>query len=144
MELATSVVIGAPAAVVWGTMTDVETYPRWTSTMTAVECVDAGPLALGSRVRITQPKLGTNVWTVTDIVPGESFTWRVKMPGLLTEAFHVIVPVDGGVRLTLRIVQRGAFGRVVGRLLAKLTQRYIDTEAAGCKAWAEARVARAS
>jgi uncharacterized membrane protein len=137
MELETSIHIEAAAADVWTTMTDVGSYPRWTSTMTKVERLDAGPLAIGSRVRITQPKLGTNVWTVTAIEPGRSFVWEIARPGIRTVATHTIVPDGTGVRLTLGISQRGAIGRLVARVLAGLTQRYIETEAAGCKRWTE-------
>ncbi len=139
MDFQTSILIDAPPAAVWNVMTEVESYPSWTETMTDVVRLDPGPLAIGSRVRIAQPKLGTHVWTVTAIDPGSSFTWAVKRPGVITEASHTIVPEDGGARLTLRIAQRGFLGRLVGRALAGLTQRYIETEAAGCKAATEAR-----
>ena len=140
MELETAVTIDAPAEAVWRTMTGVEDYPRWTSTMTKVERLEPGPLAIGSRVRITQPKLGTNVWTVTAIDPGRSFTWAVRRPGITTEAVHTIELGGRGVRLTLQISQRGVLGRAIARPLRKLTLRYIETEAAGCKAWTESRV----
>ena len=144
MEFETAVLIDAPAAVVWETMTDVESYPSWTETMSEVRRLDAGPLAAGSRVRIKQPKLGSHVWTVTEIEPGRSFTWVTSAPGARTVASHTIESTARGTRLVLRIDQRGVLGRLIARPLAKLTQRYIETEAAGCKAWSEARVRRSA
>src|ERR671922_1785460 len=46
MEFETAVEIDAPASAVWDTMTAVEAYPTWTETMTTVERLDAGPLAI--------------------------------------------------------------------------------------------------
>ena len=64
MWFETSVDIAAPADVVWQTLTDVERWPTWTSSMSRVTPLDPGPLAIGHRVKIKQPSLPTAVWTV--------------------------------------------------------------------------------
>ncbi len=139
MELSASTDIDASASTVWNSMVDVESYPLWTTTMTRVLRRDGGPLALGSRVRITQPKLGTHEWTVTAIDTGAAFTWVTSKPGLTTAATHTIESHANGVRLRLSITLKGPLGWLVGRLYAGLTKRYLAIEAEGCKRWSEAR-----
>ena len=66
--------IDAPIGRVWEVLTDVESWPLWTTSMTSVTSLTPGPLAVGHDVRIRQPKFGTLVWCVTELVPATSFT----------------------------------------------------------------------
>src|SRR5215510_4873203 len=84
-----SITIDAPIEVVWSVFTDVERWPTWASSFTLVELVD-GPMCLGARVRIGQPRLPTVVWEVTKWEPGRSWTWTTTSPGARTEASHVL------------------------------------------------------
>jgi hypothetical protein len=47
-----SVEIRASSERVWEVLSDLEGWPAWTPTVTSVQRVDRGPLAVGSRVRI--------------------------------------------------------------------------------------------
>lgn len=57
MEQKFTVEIGAPAERVWRILSDVEAWPSWTPTVKAVRRLDEGPVQVGSRVKIRQPRL---------------------------------------------------------------------------------------
>jgi len=63
-DFAISVDIAAPPPVVWAVMRDVERWPEWTTTVTRIERLDSGPLTVGSRLRIRQPKLLPADWWI--------------------------------------------------------------------------------
>jgi hypothetical protein len=51
-------IVHAPAARVWGLLVDVEGWPAWTESMREIKRREDGPLVVGSRSRVTQPKGG--------------------------------------------------------------------------------------
>jgi hypothetical protein len=123
-------------------LVDVERWQEWTDSVTSVRSLDPGPLAVGARVEISQPRIPTGTYTVTALDPGSAFTWEQRQPGSTVSAHHACIPLpDGGTRVELRVVMGGAVGGIVGRLYRKLTERYLAMEAAGLKARAE-RTAR--
>jgi len=81
-----SVDIDAPPDVVWRTVRDVERWPEWTPTVTSLRLVDPGPLALGSRARIRQPRLPPATWQVTELDDGRGFVWVTQRKGVLWQA----------------------------------------------------------
>ena len=134
----TRIDVAASPQRVWEVLTDVERWPEWTESVTHVRALDAGPLAVGSRVEISQPRIPTGTYTVTAVEPGRAFTWEQRQPGSTVVAHHVCSPLpEGGTRVELSVVMRGAVGSVVGRLYGKLTARYLAMEAAGLKSRAE-------
>jgi uncharacterized membrane protein len=138
MEQRTSVDVAAPPDRVWEVLVDVQRWPEWTESVSSVRPLDAGPLAVGSRVEISQPRVPTGTYTVTALEPGRVFTWEQRQPGSTVTAYHECAPLPGGgTRVDLRVVMSGAVGGVVGRLYRKLTERYLAMEAAGLKARAE-------
>ncbi len=138
MELSTSIDVAASPERVWEVLTDVESWPEWTDSVSGVRALDAGPLAVGSRVEISQPRIPTGTYTVTSLDPGSAFTWEQRQPGSTVSAHHECAPLpDGGTRVELRVVMSGAVGGLVGRLYRRLTERYLALEAAGLKACAE-------
>ena len=138
MELGTSIDVAASPDRVWGVLVDVERWPEWTDSVSSVRLLDAGPLAVGSRVEVSQPRIPTGTYTVTAVEPGTAFTWEQRQPGSTVSARHECAPLpDGGTRVELRVVMSGAVGGFVGRLYRKLTERYLAMEAAGLKARAE-------
>jgi hypothetical protein len=82
--------------------------------VTSVERLDQGPLRVGSRARIKQPRLPTAVWEVTEVVTGRSFTWIARGPGIITTASHVVTPPEaaGSTRVTASLQQMGPLGPV--------------------------------
>jgi len=133
MEFSHSIHIDTAPADVWQVVIDVDSWPSMTPSVTAVERLDDGPLRLGSRVRITQPKIGTAEWTVTEVVPGQSFTWASSKGGVRTVATHTITPDGAGTNLELTIAHAGPLAWIAGKLTAATTRRYLTLEAAGFK-----------
>lgn len=132
--------VGAPADVVWEVMTDVQAWPEWTASVTTVERLDEGPLRVGSRARIVQPKIPTVVWEVGELVEGASFTWTSGSALARTTATHCVqVSGSGRCQVRLSVAQEGPIGSVVGRAYRRLTGRYLAMEAAGLTARAESR-----
>jgi uncharacterized membrane protein len=133
--------IAAPAQLVYEVYTDVERWPEWAASVTSVQRLDQGPLRVGSRARIKQPRLPTAMWEVTEVVTGRSFTWMARGPGIITTASHVVTPpeADGPARVTASLQQTGPLGQLLGLLTQRLTNRYMQTEVQGLKARCEGR-----
>ena len=139
MEMRTGIDVTASPDRVWEVLVDVERWPEWTESVTNAKLLDDGPLAVGSRVEVSQPKIPTGTYTVTALEPGKQFTWEQRQPGSTVVAHHECTPLlpDGGTRVELTVEMTGVLGGVVGRLYRKLTDRYLAMEAAGLKARAE-------
>ena len=136
-----TVAIAAPAQRVWAVIADLGRWPERIPTVEAVERLDTGPLAVGSRVRLQQPRLPTAVWTVTEWEEGSSFTWKSSSPGVTITAAHVVVPRGDGSRLTLALTVTGPLSGIGWLLSRSLTTRYVETEAASIKKAAETTTA---
>ena len=96
-------------------MADVERWPEWTASVKRVERLDEGPLRVGSRVRIRQPRLPLAVWTVTALEPGRFFEWRSPVPGLLSVGDHRVDAAGADTsRVTLSITWSGVLSPVIG------------------------------
>jgi uncharacterized membrane protein len=132
--------IDAPTQSVWEVLFDVARWPEWTPTIDSVDPLDDGPFQVGSRARVRQPKLPRALWEVTEVADGRSFTWAAKGPGMKTIARHEVVPDANGSKVTLSIEQTGPMGAIAAMILGRLTQRYIELEAASL----DTRVTRAS
>lgn len=132
--------IDASPEVVWRVFADVEQWPAWTASVRRVTPLDGADLAVGRRFEIRQPPFPRLVWTVTELDPGRSWTWRQRSPGATTSAVHEVAPLDGGRRTLVRqrIDQRGPGGVLVGLLSRGLTRRYLTMEAEGLKQASEA------
>src|SRR3954447_645733 len=101
-----SIAIDAPIDVVWSVFTDVERWPTWASSFTSVELID-GPMRLGAKARIRQPRLPTVVWQVTQWERGRSWTWAATGPAARTEATHVLTASGAGTIAAQSIISSG-------------------------------------
>ena len=133
----TTIDIAAPADRVWQVMSDIERWHEWTPSVASIKRLDAGPLAVGSRAVIRQPKFPPAWWTVTGLEPGKSFTWVSTAPGLHVVARHWVEPAGSGSRATLSLDLQGLFGSIFGRMTKGITERYLAFEANGLKARSE-------
>jgi uncharacterized membrane protein len=132
-----SVLIAAPPERVWAVVVDVDKWPERIPTVDAVERLDVGPLVVGSRTRLRQPRLPEAVWTVTELADGSSYTWESSSPGVSITASHLVEPHPDGSRLTLAINVSGPLSGVGWLMSRSLTKRYVETEAASIKTAAE-------
>jgi hypothetical protein len=129
-----TVTITASRESIWAVIADVERWHEWTPTMTRVEPISSGPIGLGARFKVVQPKLRPAVWTVADFRPGYGFTWESRYPGTRIVAEHWIYPSEGpGYNVSLRVGFGGLFGAVIGKLKGALTKAYLSQEAESLK-----------
>jgi hypothetical protein len=128
-----SIEIDVPPAAVWGVIREVERWPEWTPSVTTVRRLDAGPLSVGSRVRLRQPRLPRADWRVTELEDGRGFTWVTRGAGVRVTARHWVEATPGGSRATLSVAFAGLFGGFVGRLTRNLNECYLRLEAEGLK-----------
>jgi hypothetical protein len=131
--------IDAPPEVVWPIILDVKCWHEWTASIRSIELLQPGELAVGSKVRIRQPKLPPVVWTVTVLEPGRLLQWEVSSPGSRSVAIHRVDPDGDGSKATLGIDQRGLFFALTGWYFNKITRTYVNTELDGLKRRSETR-----
>jgi uncharacterized protein YndB with AHSA1/START domain len=129
--------IDAPAGRAWQVISDVEAWHEWTPSVTSIKRLDAGPLVVGSRALIRQPRFPPAMWRVSEVEPGRSFTWISRSPGLRVVACHRVEPSGAGSRATLSIELKGIFGGLLGSMTKGITERYLAFEAQGLKARSE-------
>jgi hypothetical protein len=141
MPLQISVDVAAPAEIVWAVMTDVERWHEWTASVRSIHLLDKGPLHIGSRAIVRQPKFPPAMWKVTALEPGRSFTWRTGAPGMRVYGDHAVTPFGVGARAVLSVRYEGALARVLGRLTRDITNVYLELEAAGLQQRSERRKA---
>jgi uncharacterized membrane protein len=145
MSVRVAISIAAPVEQVWSVMADVEHWQDWTPTIASVQRLDRGPFRVGSSARIKQPKLPPIVWTVSELVPLDHFTWSAASPGAATIAGHQLTPgPDGSVTVTLSIERTGPLAPLLDLVFGKLTREYVTTEAQCLKRTVEARTAAAA
>ena len=125
--------IDAPPERVWEVMSDVERWHEWTPSIRSVRRLGRGPLAVGSRVVVRQPKFPPALWTVTEIAASR-FTWVSRAPGLRVIARHSVEAIERGSRASLSLELQGLFGGVFGSLTRGITERYLAYEASGLEA----------
>jgi len=134
-----SVEIQAPPERVWTVMSDVERWHEWTVSVKSIRRLDSGPLQIGSRAWIRQPKLPPALWKVSELDNGRSLTWVSGSPGIRVLGKHSVEPTPTGSRATLSIHFGGVLGSLFGRLLRGLNEQYLAWEAAGLKRRSENR-----
>lgn len=131
-----SIDINTPPDRVFEVMSDTDRWHEWTPSVTSIKRLDAGSFVVGSRAVIRQPKFPPALWTVTGI-DDHSFTWESKAPGVRVIAHHLAEPTPTGARATLSLRYEGFLAKLLGRMTAGITNRYLRMEADGLKARSE-------
>jgi hypothetical protein len=142
LDFQISIDIAAPPDVVWSVMSDAERWHEWTPSVSSIRLLDKGPLRIGSRALIRQPKFPPAMWKVTAIEPGRTFTWKTGMPAMWAYGTHSVMASPTGTRATLSLHYEGVLGRLLARLTEGITNRYLDFEATGLKRRSEELVRR--
>jgi carbon monoxide dehydrogenase subunit G len=131
--------IAAPPERVWAVIRDVERWHEWTASITSVEILGGGPLAVGKKARVIQPKLPPAVWQVTELIEGRGFAWVSKGPFFAVTGRHEVAAQGAGSVATLSLGHEGLFGPLLARLTRDLTARYVAMEAEGLRERSEGR-----
>jgi carbon monoxide dehydrogenase subunit G len=138
MRFEKSIDIDASQQRVWDVLSDIEAWPQRIETVDTVELLTPAPIAVGSRVRLSQPKLPEGTWDVTVWDAPSHFEWTQKVTGATSVAGHRVEALgEGRARLTLTLEMRGLLIPIFGRFYRKLTTQYMDLEAEGMKRAAE-------
>jgi len=114
-------------------MSDPERWHEWTPSVRSIRLLGRGPLAVGKRALIRQPKFRPAVWTVTALDPGRSFVWKSGAPGMWVYGHHSVEPLGAGSRAWLRLHYEGPLGVLLARWTRGITNRYLAYEAKGLK-----------
>ena len=139
MRFEHSIEIDAAQQRVWDVVSDLEAWPQRIETVDVVELLTPQPVAIGTRVRLKQPKLPEGEWEVTAWDAPFFFEWRQSSGGVTNVAGHRVESLEVGrrSRLTLALEMRGFLVPVVGLFYKGLTNRYMTIEAQGMKRAAE-------
>ena len=140
MELTATRLVEAPADLLWQLQLAHVQWPGRIPNFHRVEAITSTPFGVGSKVRITQPGLGTVEWTVEEFAdsgPIRSFAWSGRAKGATYTGTHrVVAEGDGRSRLTLGLVATGGLVKVMGPVLRGTMQKAIDGEADCFVRWA--------
>jgi len=137
-DFSISVDVQAPPSTVWAVMSDVERWHEWTTSITSVTRFDPGPLAIGARAHVRQPKVRPADFIVTEFEPGRQFTWVTHSPGIMATAHHSVESIPGGTRARLSVQYDGLLAAPIAWLFGRLTNEYLALEATGLKKRSEA------
>jgi uncharacterized membrane protein len=133
VKIEVSVDIEAPPDTVWRILSDLERWPTWTPTVKEVRRLNGPSFAVGSILRIRQPKLKTLDWHVSEFQEGRLFTWKARSTGISVVARHVIRPSGRGSTVVLAVDQQGWLDPVVNLFFGALSRRYVELEAQSLK-----------
>jgi uncharacterized protein YndB with AHSA1/START domain len=134
----TTIDIQAPTERVWAALRDIDHWSEWTPTVISVRPLDPGPVGVGTRAIVRQPKLRSARWQITELEEGRSFTWITHSPGVLVTGRHCVEGTANGSRAMLSLDFSGPLGSLVACLTRGLNKRYLALEAQGLKKHAEA------
>ncbi len=96
MRFEESIDIDAGQQRVWDVLSDIEAWPRRIETVDVTELLTPAPVAKGSRVRMTQPKLPEGTWDITVWDPPSYFEMRQKSSGITSVAGHRVEALEEG------------------------------------------------
>lgn len=136
-EFSRAVSVRAPAAEVVRLMQAVQSWPSWNAAVSRVDRGATGPLTVGEKVTVKQPRLPAATWTVTAVQPS-GFSWTSTSLGVRSTGDHWAQDTgDGRTTATLTLTLTGPLAWPTGLLLARLIRRYLRLEAEGLRTAAQ-------
>jgi hypothetical protein len=118
---------------------EVQHWPSWNAAVSYVDRRGSGPLAVGEKVTVKQPRLPAARWTVT-AVDGSGFAWVSSSLGVHSTGEHwVQQAADGRADVTLKLILSGPLAPITGLAFSRLIRRYIQMEADGLRREVEGR-----
>ena len=137
MKFTHGIDIHASPEIVWAIWSDIEHWFEWTASITKIQKLSPGPLVVGLRACVRQPKLPVAIWRVTELKENCGFTWVSSNPGAHVTGIHALEPRPDGTRATMTLTFAGPIALLFGWLSRSLTQRYLQLEANGLKVRSE-------
>lgn len=145
MELTTSRTIDAPIDRVWALQVDHEHWPAHLPNFKKVVRHGDAAFAVGSSASITQPGLGTVVWTVVQYDETDArrmYSWTGAARGTRYEGRHEVEALnDGRTALTLTVIADGGVTGALGWLMRPAMRKALEAEADAFVEWATSMAA---
>jgi hypothetical protein len=133
-----AVEIRVSPARVWSVLLDVERWPEWTTSVTRVQRMEVGPLTLGSRTRVWQPRLMPAVWRVNSLDEGRRiFAWTTRTFGATIIGRHQVDALKSHSRVSISLDYTGPLSAVIARVYRELLWDYLTREGNGLKHFCE-------
>jgi uncharacterized membrane protein len=130
--------VDAHAEVVWAMTVDIERWPEWVPTVTAVTRLDNGPLKRGSVARLEQPMQPPVLWVVTVLESERRFAWESRRRGLRFVATHDLLTDASATMNTLTVEASGVMAVLLWPLLRIALSRALAAENQALKQRCEA------
>jgi hypothetical protein len=117
-RVARTVRVKAPVSADWATLVELESWPTWASQFKRIDRVSAGPLRVGSRVRVRPKGMPISIWQVTAYDEGRLFTWASSLaPGLRVVGGHELSPRGEATDAMFWLEAQGPLGVLVAPVL---------------------------
>lgn len=133
LEIQKTLIIRARPSLIFKVLTDVENWNTWTASVRKSSLLNGAPFAIGTKVKIVQPKLLPLTWEITEIRDNNSFTWVSNSFGLRIIAKHLIQEAGDFSIVWLVTMYKGFLSKFFYNLTSDLTEKYMTMEAAGLK-----------
>jgi len=137
MKLENTIEIKASMAHIWAVTCDIENWPQWTPTISAVKKCEREQTAVGSKALVKQPGIKETEWTITVLNEPECFAWTASILGMPSVATHEIFEKEGKTYNRLSFEITGRLARLIGPILRPQLQKALATENKGLKAFCE-------
>ncbi len=98
VQVRNQIEINAQVSAVWDVLTDVETWPKWTPTVSFARVETPGPLSVGSTVLLRQPLQKPAQWKITELKSPHRFIWETKAGSVRFRAEHNLETIVDGTR----------------------------------------------